>query len=187
MNCKCGINIPQKRVELGYKECVSCSTVEAHGCIDIIYHKTGNTIQITDKQTAERMRKLSRRSGFGALRGMGSGKADVWKTKIKKEKNPIVVLPFAPNIEVFNKIGEEALVIMEIEGYDTALEFLHKKVKDGTIFPIQFSKIRNILTALTPAKETVKTYNKNWYSKYEPLLEKKDVSEEIINVFKHWK
>lgn len=152
MNCKCGNNIPEKRAQYGYRECVSCSTVEAHGCIDIIYHKTGNTIQITDKQTAERMRQLSRRSGFGALRGMGAGRAEVWKTKIKKGATPVVARSFAPSAETFNKVGEEALIIMEIEGYDHALVFLQKKINDGTIFPIQMSKIKGVLTALNLVK-----------------------------------
>lgn len=152
MNCKCGNSIPEKRAQYGYRECVNCSTVEAHGCIDIIYHKTGNTIQITDKQTAERMRQLSRRSGFGALRGMGAGKTETIKTTIKKGVAPRMTRMYTLNPETFNEIGKEALIIMEIEGYDQALIFLQKKINDGTIFPIHADKIKAVITALNPVK-----------------------------------
>ena len=71
MQCnKCKSEIPAKRVELGYKVCVKCSTVESYGCVDIVYHKTGNTVQPVDKRTAELINKASRRSGFGVMRGM---------------------------------------------------------------------------------------------------------------------
>lgn len=187
MNCKCGNAIPQKRTELGYKECVNCSTVEAHGCIDIIYHKTGNTIQITDKQTAERMRLLSRRSGFGILRGMRAGKTSTYKPTINKNSNKAIVAMHIPSAEVFDNIGKEALITMEIEGYDFALAFLQKKVDSGTILPIQMNRIKSILIELNPVKEIVTPVEKNWYSKYQPLTEKKEVSNEILDVFKYWK
>ena len=51
VKCSCGNIIPKKRVEMGYKVCVECSTTEKYGCIDIIYHKTGNTIEILDAGT----------------------------------------------------------------------------------------------------------------------------------------
>ena len=46
MNCKkCNSEIPKKRIDLGYTTCIDCSTVEQYGCVDIVYHKTGNTVQ----------------------------------------------------------------------------------------------------------------------------------------------
>ena len=65
MKCKCKRNIPQARVDLGYKTCVTCSTVEPYGCVSITYHKTGNTIQIMPKEQAKRIRKLGARRGYG--------------------------------------------------------------------------------------------------------------------------
>ena len=68
MICKsCKTTIPQGRVDLGYTECVDCSTVEAVGCVDICYHKTGNTIQILPKAQAQRIRKLTERRGYGTM------------------------------------------------------------------------------------------------------------------------
>ena len=59
MNCKnCKKEIPQGRVDLGYKVCVDCSDVERYGCVDIVYHKTGNTIQIMPQEDAAKINKL---------------------------------------------------------------------------------------------------------------------------------
>ena len=63
--CKCNKIIPQGRLNLGYKTCVNCSSTEAYGCVNITYHKTGNTIQIMPKTQAARIRKLSARRGYG--------------------------------------------------------------------------------------------------------------------------
>ena len=67
MNCKCGSIIPNVRVDLGYKTCVECSTVERYGCAPLINHKTGNSIQIMSASDAARIAKLTRRKGYGTM------------------------------------------------------------------------------------------------------------------------
>jgi len=58
MRCtKCNTIIPAGRVNLGYKTCVNCSTVEQYGCAPITYHKTGNSIQIMSASDAAYMDK----------------------------------------------------------------------------------------------------------------------------------
>ena len=42
MKCKCNKPIPNGRLRLGFKVCISCSSVEAYGCAPVINHKTGN-------------------------------------------------------------------------------------------------------------------------------------------------
>ena len=32
---------------MGNSECVGCSSVERVGVVDVVYHKTGNTIEVT--------------------------------------------------------------------------------------------------------------------------------------------
>jgi hypothetical protein len=70
MKCKCEVEIPAARIALGYRVCVECSQEQAVSCVDIIYHKTGNTIQQCSKEQADAIRKASRRSGFGAAAGI---------------------------------------------------------------------------------------------------------------------
>ena len=67
---KCNHNIPQARLDLGYKVCVECSTEEKLGCIDTINHKTGNTVQVMSREDADKASKLTKRAGFGILRSM---------------------------------------------------------------------------------------------------------------------
>ncbi len=84
MNCiKCKDKINARRLKAlpQTKVCVSCSTTEAVGCVDITYHKTGNTIQIMDKESADKINKLAKRSGFGIMAGMKGGSGGGSSTK----------------------------------------------------------------------------------------------------------
>ena len=67
MTCKCKNIIPQGRVDLGYKVCVKCSTIEQYGCAPLINHKTGNGIQIMSMSDAARISKMTQRRGYGTL------------------------------------------------------------------------------------------------------------------------
>ena len=70
MKCKCNKQIPQGRLRLGFKVCVTCSSVEAYGCAPVINHKTGNSIQIMSASDAKRIAKLTQRRGYGTMLGM---------------------------------------------------------------------------------------------------------------------
>ena len=70
INCKCGLEIHPRRFELGYKTCINCSSEEKKAVIQISNHKTGNEIQIVDRQTAEEFNFISSRKSFGISTGM---------------------------------------------------------------------------------------------------------------------
>ncbi len=65
--CKCGGSIPKGRLDLGYKNCVNCSSVQPYGCAPITNHKTGNSIEILSLEDAKRIRKLTSRRGYGTM------------------------------------------------------------------------------------------------------------------------
>ena len=67
IKCKCNNTIPDGRVNLGYKTCVNCSTVERYGCAPLINHKTGNSIQIMSQSEAAQVAKMTRRKGYGTM------------------------------------------------------------------------------------------------------------------------
>ena len=67
MKCKCKQIIPNGRVRLGFKVCISCSSVEAYGCAPLINHKTGNSIQIMSKSDADKIAKMTQRRGYGTM------------------------------------------------------------------------------------------------------------------------
>jgi hypothetical protein len=72
INCiKCGQAMPSLRLtKYGYKHCVACSTIERVGGVPITNHKTGNTIQVVDKDVADNIIRLSSRKGYGVCSGM---------------------------------------------------------------------------------------------------------------------
>ena len=67
MKCKCNNMIPKLRYRLGYRVCIDCSTVEQYGCVPLINHKTGNSIQIMSKSDAAKIYKMTRRRGYGTM------------------------------------------------------------------------------------------------------------------------
>ena len=65
MNCiHCKKEIQEQRIIAlpNTKTCIECSTTEQVGCVDITYHKTGNTIQVMDKESAAKINKLAQRA-----------------------------------------------------------------------------------------------------------------------------
>ena len=84
MKCTCcGVVIPPARLKAvpGTTTCVDCSTVERKAAVDVCYHKTGNTIELVDQATSANMAALSKRAGYGIMRGLrGSGPQD---TRVK--------------------------------------------------------------------------------------------------------
>ena len=66
MICKsCKTIIPQGRVDLGYKTCIKCSSVERYGCVPVTNHKTGNSIHVLPQSQAAVINKAFRRKGYG--------------------------------------------------------------------------------------------------------------------------
>ena len=188
MKCtKCKNEIPAKRIELGNTECVTCSTTEAYSCVDIVYHKTGNTIQIMDKETADAINKASRRSGFGVMRGMLSGKSNKENyDNIKISK----VEPFVmPTEEDFNKIGAEAMDILECDGFEAANQFVYKSSRNNLISIRQSYKLLGILKAISDQDKPKQPekINYNRFGRYEPPKQKPAVSEDISWIFNNWK
>lgn len=185
--CVCGNEIPVKRLELGFKECVKCSKVEGYGCVDVVYHKTGNTVQIMDKKSAEQYNKMARRTGFGIMSGLRSGKASE-PPKTPLSDRPVGRDPFLGSKKSFEVWGERAMLKYESRGLEEALRLVERAAKDFEITDFQAAKISKILKAADElAKPQPRVTKTNPYSKYEPRPEKKEVSEETEWVFKNWK
>lgn len=179
--------MPAKRAELGYKVCVKCSTVESYGCIDIVYHKTGNTVQPVDKRTAELVNKASRRAGFGVMRGMLAGQAQ--KQKLSGSGICKVAPVAKPSEDAFNEVGTVAMDLLESKSFEAASEYIYENVRNSTISISQSHRLLSILKAM-PAynkPEQIVKSNYNPYSKYEPQQSKPMVSEEVSWAFNNWK
>ena len=59
--CRCGNELHQVRINLGYNKCVQCSDVQQVSYVPIIEHKTGNSIQIVSQELSNLVHKSWRR------------------------------------------------------------------------------------------------------------------------------
>lgn len=143
MKCTCGTNIPKARLQMGYKNCTQCSTTDKYGVVNIIYHKTGNTVQVMDRKTAEEVNKLGDRKRFGSVlkRSTGGG-YNPKKTKTGCSTSII------GSESLYNEVGEKAMLMFEVNGLNAALSVLDKAVKDCCISDLQSAKLKRMFTAL---------------------------------------
>ena len=138
-NCSCELS--EKRVDLGYSVCVKCSDVESYGFVNIINHKTGNTVQPLPRSQAQAINKVGDRKRFGTILKGGS-KSTAYNPKKTKHKVPTT---FIGNEFSYEKVGEKALNLLDIEGLDRALMYVEKEIKNLIISGIQAAKIRKVL------------------------------------------
>ena len=137
----CGSKMPEKRVELGYSDCVKCSTTESYGFVNIINHKTGNTVQPMPKDQADAINKIGDRKRFGTVLRGGS-KSDTYNPKNIKFGASLVQIG---SPKLFEKVGEEAMFLLETSGFDTASSYIEKEVKNYNISGSQAFQLRQIM------------------------------------------
>lgn len=176
MNCSgCGCVIPQARLEALPKidTCVNCSTAQPVGAIDIIYHKTGNTIQVVDREVANRVNRSARRSGFGAMQlGRGSSKGGRGRVPVGSGGT----LPRVPTQQDFEQVGQQMMTLLELgEPREASLQLLHTKCQHRVITSIQYQRLLTILDQFAPEVKPT-----------QPTVEH-EVDDEINWAFKNWR
>ena len=140
---KCNHNIPQARLDLGYKVCVECSTEEKLGCIDTINHKTGNSIQVMSREDADKASKLTKRAGFGILRSMSGGSSQR-KTKYKYDGCSTT---YVGNDVMFEQIGKTYIDYLDVDK-EIAQRYLDRALQRLAISQLQYNKIKLICNRL---------------------------------------
>jgi len=60
MKCKCGSEIPEIRIELGYRCCIGCSTEEKAVCFMVFSHKTAPELIAVPADNPEAVRQAHR-------------------------------------------------------------------------------------------------------------------------------
>jgi hypothetical protein len=183
MYCKCGNIVPSERTQLGFNNCVNCSTTEKVGSVDIVYHKTGNTIEITDQATAAKIKKLSKRGSFGTMSCMKGSKTNTYNPKHTKFGASLSTIGTP---ESFERIGENCMMIYQGLGFNEAMKDLNKAIDGLEISKTQGNKIKIILEALEQSKIAEKPNEPLRYHNIDHK-EEKIVDEEIDFTFKHWK
>ena len=134
---KCNHNIPQARLDLGYTECVDCSTVQKLGCIDTINHKTGNSIQVMSREDADKASKLTQRAGFGILRSMSGGSSQ----RKAKYKYDGCSTTYVGNDTMFEQIGKTYIDYLDVDK-EIAERYLDRALNNLEISQLQYNKIK---------------------------------------------
>jgi hypothetical protein len=153
--CKCGNKIPEVRKKAGYTTCVNCSTEDKWGCSQVVFHKTGNTIEvIKDKELCEEINAMAQRKTFGVCSGMTGTHRKKPPTKpklVKKTEDSSVGSIYRPNIveDDFYSLGGKAIIIQSKHGDEEAERFLEDAVKMLIITSAQKKRISTILTLIT--------------------------------------
>ena len=141
---KCNHNIPQARLDLGYKVCVECSTEEKLGCIDTINHKTGNTVQVMSREDADKASKLTKRAGFGILRSMSGGSSQR-KTKYKYDGCSTTQVG---SQELYEHVGKTYIDYLDVDK-NIAERYLTRSLKNFEISELQYNKIKLLYKLIT--------------------------------------
>ena len=136
---KCKHNIPQARLDLGYTECVECSTVEKLGCIDTINHKTGNTIQVMSRGDADQASKLTKRAGFGTLRAITKGSS---QRKTKYQYDGCSTSQVGSQ-ELYEHVGKTYIDYLDVDK-DIAERYLTRSLDNFEISQLQYNKIKQL-------------------------------------------
>lgn len=141
MYCKCGQKLPAVRVKMGYKTCVKCSTEDKWGCSQVVYHKTGNTIEvIKDKELCEQINAMAQRPAFGVCRGMkGNVKRKPTRNVKPRVKKDTEMVP------TFGFMGGAAMSFYEREGMDAAKKYVDECIKKQWLSKYRGNRIIRII------------------------------------------
>lgn len=155
--CTCGLPIPEGRVRLGYRVCVSCSTEARWSALHVVYHKTGNTIEVVkDPELAALATAMSARSGFGVLKGMTGRHRK--PAGLLPAQTPVIttsppppdrVLKRTPPLSQWEVVGQECMSLLEESGLTAALLHMETALHSKRIWPAEGERLRGLLTALS--------------------------------------
>ena len=143
-NCsRCGVKVPQARIDMGYTICINCSTEEKKMGHVIYPHKTGGYVQVVDSTTYKDLNRIDRRGYKG--KGVRLYKDATLVSKPKEQKNSvnggvsrIKHLSYDDSLEKVMKYYEEW-------GYDRTIKYLRELSSSGKIPLESRMKLQNLV------------------------------------------
>jgi len=175
MNCiHCKKEIQEQRIIAlpNTKTCIECSTTEQVGCVDITYHKTGNTIQVMDKESAAKINKLAQRAGYGIMRGLRGGSSPKSTTKLKGSSGAVMRMATQQD---FEQVGKQVMQLIDMNNKQTAIKTIDEALESRMISGSHRRQLMEIVNTFIP----------------DPVIEYTDkeqvIDEEIQFAFKNWK
>jgi len=118
----------------------------------VIYHKTGNTIEIVkDPEVAEQVNQMARRTGFGVMKGMTGGS----RRQPIAQPSTRTLQPVPPSDKVLSRrpletdmegVGQEAMQIAEIDSIDSAVKHIQQAHRERRILQKQAEQLIQIIS-----------------------------------------
>ena len=153
---KCDVSLSNERIHLGYRTCLDCSETEKYASHTIYPHKTGGYIQPVQKDTADNLKRLDRRSVGGGKRAKGiiaDQSWDRWLEQYEKNKNkPVKNVKVYPLLTNNYMTQSKALKIgydkFNTVGYDRAVSHINSLYTNDKITLSTKSSVVSKLTSL---------------------------------------
>ncbi len=139
----CSGELDNARVEMGYTQCMLCSTEEKVSCHTIYPHKTGGYIQVVSKEQSKNLNRLDRR-------GTGVKSAKYYKPFVMEEKDePKPIRRNTKCTKVYTSFDTALKQIIEFYyewGYERTLKELRRLNSSGDIPLMTRVRIQDMIT-----------------------------------------
>ena len=149
-NCvKCDATMPDERVHLGYRECVSCSEVEPYSAHVVYPHKTGAFVQPVSSETKKSLDRLDRRAVKVGGKMSAPTNLKEWtmpEPKPKVEPRPQQKVYY--NQVSFNDSFKQTIDTYKRKGYVVTLNYLKQLFKKNKINMQTKNNLVNTLTTI---------------------------------------
>jgi hypothetical protein len=148
-NCsKCDTHIPDERVHLGYRECVSCSEVEPYSAHVVYPHKTGAFVQPVTQETKEHLNRLDRRAVQVGGKMFAPKVKEFKMPEPKPISEPMQQKQVHYNHQTFSQCFKGCLDTYINKGYWVTLSHLKKLFKQNKITMLTKNKLVDYLTTI---------------------------------------
>ena len=138
----CSNEMPSQRLDMGYTQCVKCSTEEKVSCHTIYTHKTGGYIQVVSKSESENLNRLDRRG----TSVKSAPKYKPFTIEPKQEPKPYKHRPCNKQYTSYDDALNMVNKYYDEWGYKPTIKYLRKLNSSGTIPLLTRVKIQDIIT-----------------------------------------
>jgi len=148
-NCvKCDTTMPDERVHLGYRECVSCSEVEPYSAHVVYPHKTGAYVQPVSSSVKKDLDRLDRRAVKvgGKMSAPNISEWTMPEPKPMVEPKPQRKVYY--NHTSFSDSFKQTIDTYKQKGYVVTLNYLKQLFKKNKITMTTKNQLVNVLTSI---------------------------------------
>ena len=148
-NCvKCDTTMPDERVHLGYRECVSCSEVEPYSAHVVYPHKTGAYVQPVSSSIKKDLDRLDGRAVKVGGKMSAPNIKEWTMPEPKPIKEPTPQQKVYYNQVSFNDSFKQCIDTYKQKGYVVTLNYLKQLFKRNRITMMTKNKLVNTLTTI---------------------------------------